>query len=81
MIIEVNTSIPSYRSMHDVVKDPRPPARHPILINRVDDRYALASSSVWHIHGMIRLSSPDSRGPGPAEVGDWIAGVLTIAYV
>lgn len=38
IIIEVNTSMPSFRKMHDMCKDLRPPARQPLLINRVDDR-------------------------------------------
>ncbi|XP_063934054.1 uncharacterized protein LOC135145855 [Zophobas morio] len=38
VIIEVNTSIPSYRGVHDIVQNPAPPSRFPFLITRVDDR-------------------------------------------
>lgn len=47
IIIEVNTSIPSYRKLHDVCKDMKPPARRPVLINRVDDR--CVGKAVWEI--------------------------------
>eukprot|EP00124_Ichthyophonus_hoferi_P004153 Ihof_evm3s423 gene=Ihof_evmTU3s423 len=38
VIIEVNTSLPSYKGMHDMIKDEVPPYRRPFLIGRVDDR-------------------------------------------
>ena len=38
IIIEVNTSLPVLRGIHDIVSDPRPPHRRPFLISRVDDR-------------------------------------------
>ncbi|CAB52573.1 Acetyl-CoA hydrolase [Schizosaccharomyces pombe] len=38
IIIEVNTAIPSFEGLHDIVEIPNPPHRTPININRVDDR-------------------------------------------
>ncbi|KAJ5079356.1 acetyl-coa hydrolase [Anaeramoeba ignava] len=38
LIIEVNTTIPSYKGLHDIVRDEKPPFRRPYLISRVDDR-------------------------------------------
>jgi len=38
IIVEVNTSIPSFRGMHDIAEDVNPPYRRPYLISRVDDR-------------------------------------------
>lgn len=38
LIIEVNTSIPSYRGMHDIIDDKIPPYRRPFLITSVMGR-------------------------------------------
>jgi acetyl-CoA hydrolase len=38
LIIEVNTSMPSFEGMHDIVMLENPPHRQPLLINKVSDR-------------------------------------------
>jgi acetyl-CoA hydrolase len=38
LIIEINTSLPSFRGMHDITEDAVPPYRKPYLISRCDDR-------------------------------------------
>jgi len=38
ILIEVNTSMPSFKGLHDVVYDQNPPHRRPLMISRVDDR-------------------------------------------
>eukprot|EP01080_Neovahlkampfia_damariscottae_P001756 gene1756-525_t len=38
LIIEVNTALPSYYGMHDIIHCKKPPHRRPYLISRVDDR-------------------------------------------
>ena len=37
-IIEINTSIPSFEGLHDIIDPVNPPRRLPYLISRVDDR-------------------------------------------
>ena len=37
-IIEINTSIPSFEGLHDIIDPINPPRRLPYLISRVDDR-------------------------------------------
>lgn len=38
LIIEINTAIPSFEGIHDIVMSDAPPFRKPYLISRVDDR-------------------------------------------
>ncbi|HZV81017.1 MAG TPA: acetyl-CoA hydrolase, partial [Geobacteraceae bacterium] len=38
IIIEINTSIPSFEGLHDIIEPVSPPNRLPYLISRVDDR-------------------------------------------
>lgn len=38
LIIEINTAIPSFEGIHDIVMTERPPHKKPYLISRVDDR-------------------------------------------
>ncbi|HEY6007689.1 MAG TPA: acetyl-CoA hydrolase, partial [Geobacteraceae bacterium] len=38
IIIEINTSIPSFEGLHDIIEPVAPPNRLPYLISRVDDR-------------------------------------------
>ena len=38
IIIEVNTAMPSYEGLHDIIDPVNPPNRLPFLISRVDDR-------------------------------------------
>lgn len=38
IIIELNTSIPNFEGLHDIIEPVNPPHRQPYLISRVDDR-------------------------------------------
>lgn len=38
LIIEINTAIPSFEGLHDIVMSDRPPTKKPYLVTRVDDR-------------------------------------------
>lgn len=38
IIIELNTKVPSFKGLHDIVEQVRPPHRKPFMISRVDDR-------------------------------------------
>jgi acetyl-CoA hydrolase len=38
LIIEINTAIPSFEGLHDIVMSERPPYKRPYLVTRVDDR-------------------------------------------
>jgi len=38
LIIEINTAIPSFEGLHDIVMSERPPFKRPYLVTRVDDR-------------------------------------------
>ena len=38
LIIEINTAIPSFEGLHDIVMSDRPPFKRPYLVTRVDDR-------------------------------------------
>ena len=38
IILEVNTAVPSFEGLHDIVEPVRPPHRQPLLISRVQDR-------------------------------------------
>jgi acetyl-CoA hydrolase len=74
IIIEVNTSMPSFRKMHDMCKDLRPPARQPLLINRVDDRIGepVVRFDPEKVIAIVESQLPDNgselKAPGPTEV-------------
>src|SRR5512138_2695659 len=38
LIIEINTAIPSFEGLHDIVMSEKPPYKRPYLVTRVDDR-------------------------------------------
>ncbi len=38
LIIEINTAIPSFEGLHDIVMNQKPPFKKPYLVTRVDDR-------------------------------------------
>jgi acetyl-CoA hydrolase len=61
VILEVNTSIPSYKGLHDIVPDMVPPNRRPFLISRVDDRVGQPFIQVDpdKIVGIVESQSPD----------------------
>jgi acetyl-CoA hydrolase len=43
LIIEINTAIPSFEGLHDIVMNEKPPYKRPYLVTRVDDRVGLLS--------------------------------------
>jgi len=67
VVIEVNTSLPSYRGMHDVVYDYLPPARRPFMINRVDDRCGEEGIRLdpGKVVGIVESQFPDNGRPLP----------------
>lgn len=62
IIIEVNTSLPVLRGIHDIVQDPRPPHRRPFLISRVDDRIGsdLAYFDESKVVAVVESNLPDN---------------------
>ena len=62
IIIEVNTSLPVLRGIHDIVADPRPPHRRPFLISRVDDRIGsdLAYFDETKVVAVVESTLPDN---------------------
>ena len=62
IIIEVNTSLPVLRGIHDIVVDPRPPHRRPFLISRVDDRIGsdLAYFDESKVVAVVESNLPDN---------------------
>ncbi len=38
LIVEINTAIPSFEGLHDIVMNEKPPFKRPYLVTRVDDR-------------------------------------------
>mgnify|MGYP000014858025 FL=1 len=62
LIIEVNTSLPVLRGIHDIVPDLRPPHRRPFLISRVDDRIGsdLAYFDENKVVAVVESNLPDN---------------------
>ena len=62
IIIEVNTSLPVLRGIHDIVPDLRPPYRRPFLISRVDDRIGsdLAYFDENKVVAVVESNLPDN---------------------
>lgn len=80
IIIEVNTAMPSYKGLHDIVMQTRPPHRRPFGISRVDDKIGTISLPIQldKVAGIIESKRPDKGRPmGPADdVSNQIAGHL-----
>ncbi len=77
LIIEINTAIPSFEGIHDIVMTEKPPFKKPYLISRVDDR--IGSLTVPcdsdKIIAIVESNMPD-RGRAlspPDEVSEQIA--------
>ncbi|MCE1226860.1 MAG: acetyl-CoA hydrolase [Geobacteraceae bacterium] len=78
LIIEINTAIPSFEGLHDIVMLEKPPFRKPYLISRVDDRIGTLHVPCDHdkIIAIVESQKPDkgrALGP-PDEISELIAG-------
>eukprot|EP01027_Heterolobosea_sp_BB2_P023692 GEZU01035648.1.p1 GENE.GEZU01035648.1~~GEZU01035648.1.p1 ORF type:complete len:573 (+),score=165.24 GEZU01035648.1:125-1720(+) len=65
IIVEVNTSLPSYEGLHDLVSSDFPPNRKPFLITRVDDRIGTTAIPIDpdKIVGIVESTLPDNTTP------------------
>uniref|UniRef100_A0A0G4GE14 Acetyl-CoA hydrolase n=1 Tax=Chromera velia CCMP2878 TaxID=1169474 RepID=A0A0G4GE14_9ALVE len=80
VIIEVNTAIPSFEGLHDIVTEPLPPYRDPINITSPEDRVGTLGIPVDpdRIVAIIESDRPDNTGPNAPqdEASKQIAGHL-----
>ncbi|KAK7751981.1 acetyl-CoA hydrolase [Diatrype stigma] len=80
IIIEVNTSIPSFEGLHDITMTDLPPRRKPYLIMGVEDRIGTTSIPVdpEKVVGVLESDYPDQTAPNtPADASSRaIAGHL-----
>ncbi|WBW73329.1 acetyl-CoA hydrolase/succinyl-CoA:3-ketoacid coenzyme A transferase, mitochondrial Ach1 [Schizosaccharomyces osmophilus] len=69
IIIEVNTAVPSFEGLHDIVDIPNPPDRTPLLVNRVDDRIGKPYIKVdpSKVIGVVEATYGDVTGPNAPE--------------
>ncbi|KAL9642079.1 hypothetical protein ABK040_004128 [Willaertia magna] len=69
IIIEVNTKLPSFYGLHDVVHHVDPPLRLPYLVNRVDSRIGQPTLSIDtdKVVAIIESQKPDNTGPNAPE--------------
>ncbi len=78
LIIEINTAIPSFEGLHDIVMLDLPPYRKPYLISRVDDRIGTLHVPCDHdkIIAIVESKKPDRGRPlgPPDEMSEQIAG-------
>ena len=77
LIIEINTAIPSFEGIHDIVMSERPPCKRPYLISRVDDRIGTlhVPCDPDKIIAIVESKKPDNGRPlsPPDEVSERIA--------
>lgn len=72
IIIEVNTSIPSFEGLHDITMTDLPPRRKPYLIMGVEDRIGTTSIPIdpEKVVGVIHSDYPDQTSHNtPADAG------------
>lgn len=72
IIIEVNTSIPSFEGLHDITMTDLPPRRKPYLIMGVEDRIGTTSIPIdpEKVVGVLHSDYPDQTAPNtPADAG------------
>ncbi|KAM9956080.1 hypothetical protein ACTFIW_005934 [Dictyostelium discoideum] len=69
IIIEINTSLPSFKGLHDMVKIALPPFSKPYQITRVDDRIGLEAFPVdpEKIIAIVESQLPDNTSVGAPE--------------
>ncbi|KAF3765611.1 hypothetical protein M406DRAFT_276287 [Cryphonectria parasitica EP155] len=65
IIIEVNTSIPSFEGLHDITMTDLPPRRKPYLIMGVEDRIGTTSIPIdpEKVVGVLHSDYPDQTAP------------------
>ncbi|HJV66659.1 MAG TPA: acetyl-CoA hydrolase/transferase C-terminal domain-containing protein [Geomonas sp.] len=77
LIIEINTAIPSFEGLHDIVMTERPPFKKPYLVTRVDDRVGSLTvpCDPDKIVAIVESSMPDRGRPlaPPDELSERIA--------
>lgn len=68
IIIEVNTSIPSFEGLHDITMTDLPPRRKPYLIMGVEDRIGTTSIPIdpEKVVGVLHSDYPDQTAPNSA---------------
>ncbi|KAI9275735.1 acetyl-CoA hydrolase [Phascolomyces articulosus] len=80
IIIEVNTSIPSFEGLHDITMCRQPPSRLPYLILGPEDRIGTAGVPIdpEKVIAVVESDKPDNTGPNaPADdMSEAIAGHL-----
>ncbi|KAG7118250.1 Acetyl-CoA hydrolase like protein [Verticillium longisporum] len=72
IIIEVNTSLPSFEGLHDITMTELPPKRKPYLIMGVEDRIGSTSIPIdpEKVVGIIESDYQDQTSPNtPADAG------------
>ncbi|MCM2359757.1 MAG: acetyl-CoA hydrolase [Geobacteraceae bacterium] len=77
LIIEINTAIPSFEGLHDIVMTDRPPNKKPYLVTRVDDRVGSlhVPCDPDKIVAIVESRLPDNGRPlsPPDEISEQIA--------
>lgn len=65
IIIELNTSIPSFEGLHDIARSEKPPLKKPYLASRVDDRIGTCFVPCDHekIIAIVESKEPDRGNP------------------
>ncbi|KAL1927821.1 hypothetical protein VTP01DRAFT_3642 [Rhizomucor pusillus] len=80
IIIEVNTSIPSFEGLHDITMCRNPPSRLPYLILGPEDRIGTAAVPIDpdKVIAVVESVHPDNTGPNtpPDATSEAIAGHL-----
>jgi len=64
IIIEVNTSLPSYKGWHDIIRCRKPPNRRPYLISRVDDRIGESELMDFDREKVVAIVESDKKDNG-----------------
>ncbi|GAA6062313.1 hypothetical protein JCM10212_006865 [Sporobolomyces blumeae] len=72
IIIEVNTTLPSLRNLHDINQSFLPPHRQPYLITKPSDRIGTVSIPVdpARVVAIVESNKPDNTGTNAAETED-----------
>lgn len=72
IIIEVNTSLPSFKGLHDISPSHLPPHRQPYLVQNPSDRIGQVSVPVdpERVVAIIETDKPDNTGQNAPETED-----------
>jgi acetyl-CoA hydrolase len=66
IIIEINTRLPDFRGMHDIIRCQKPPHRRPYLISRVDDRIGETEIMDFDRDQVVAIIESDKKDNGSA---------------